>query len=187
MFIRFKEIYNNAQLASKIRYSYLLLVIPMLALVLGEFHTVWVSNNRYEEMIDSMVVASDFSLDFKKDYDYETYLVIVGARPVKESGINSMISEAGRIIGQLEKLNTTKDNVKRIKNARRFVENLKSYNASIEANIAEGNKYEENMEIWENDVQIVTTLLRENIFQYIYYETRDLEQAREGAIVRTPP
>lgn len=179
MFKRFKEIYNNAQLASKIRYSYLLLVIPMLALVLGEFHTVWVSNNRYEEMIDSMVVASDFSLDFKKDYDYETYLVIVGARPVKESGINSMLSEAGRIIGQLEKLNTTKDNVKRIKNARRFVENLKSYNASIEANIAEGNKYEENMEIWENDVQIVTTLLRENIFQYIYYETRDLEQARD--------
>ena len=42
----------------------------------------------------------------------------------------------------------------------------------------EGNKYEDNLEIWENDVQIVTSLLRETIFQYVFYEIRDIQQAR---------
>ena len=42
----------------------------------------------------------------------------------------------------------------------------------------DGNKYENNIEIWENDVQIVTALMRETIFQYIYYEIKDIQKAR---------
>lgn len=34
------------------------------------------------------------------------------------------------------------------------------------------------MEIWENDVQIVTSLFRETIFQYIYCEIKDVQQAK---------
>ena len=180
MLKKIKSIYRNSQLASKIRYSYLVLVILMLVLVLMEYNNASSTNARYEEVIDSLIVASDFSLDFKKDYDYETYLVIVGAKTVEESNLDTMLSDAGRIIGQLEQLNTTRGNVKRIKNARKFVDNLKSYKASITANIEKGNKYEENIEIWENDVQIVTSLLREDIFQYIYEETRDLERERDA-------
>ncbi len=175
---KLKEIIYNSPLATKIRYTYMLLTIPMVIMVLVSFYNVGKTNEQYEEMIDSLVVASDFSLDFKKDYDYETYLLIVGAKPIQESKLDNLLSDAGRVIGQLEKLNTTNDNVRRIKSARKYIENLKLYKDNIENNIIEGNKYDENLKIWENDVQIVTSLLREDIFQYIYYETIDLEKAR---------
>ena len=41
-----------------------------------------------------------------------------------------------------------------------------------------GNKYEDNIQIWENDIQIVTALLRETIFQYIYYEIEEMQVTR---------
>ena len=180
MIKKIRQIYRDSQLVTKIRYSYLLLVVPMVLMLIVSFYNVRVTNNRYEEMIESMLVASDFSLDFKKDYDYETYLLIVGAKTVQESNLDTLLSDAARVIGQLEKLNTTEDNVKRIRSARKYIDNLKTYKNSIVANIDKGNMYEENIMIWENDVQIVTSLLRENIFQYIYYETRDLQRARDA-------
>ena len=49
----------------------------------------------------------------------------------------------------------------------------------IEDNIREGNRYEDNMEIWENDVQIVTSLVGDTISQYIYYEIRGIQESRQ--------
>ena len=45
-------------------------------------------------MLNSTVVAGEFSLDFKKDFDYETYLVIVENKTPEESNLDSMLSEA---------------------------------------------------------------------------------------------
>ena len=58
----------------------------------------------------------------------------------------------------------------------KYLKNLGIYKERIEQNLIEGNKYEVNLEIWENDVQIVTSLLQDTIFQYIYYEISDLQQ-----------
>ena len=49
----------------------------------------------------------------------------------------------------------------------------------IEDNIREGNRYEDNMEIWENDVQIVTSLVGDTMSQYIYYEIRGIQESRQ--------
>ena len=138
----------------------------------------WTSNQKYEDMINSTVVASEFSLDFKKDFDYETYLVIVGNKTIEESTLREMLSDAGRIVTGLDKLTNSKENSDRLKSAKKYLSNLTIYIDRIEQNLQEGNKYEDNIEIWEHDVQIVTSLLRETIFQYIYYEVKDIQEAR---------
>ena len=58
-------------LASKIRLYYLLLLIPVVLLLLYSLYNLWISNRQYEDMINSVVVASEFSLDFQEDFDYE--------------------------------------------------------------------------------------------------------------------
>ena len=175
---KIRHLYNDSTLATKIRYSYLLLLIPMTLFLIVCFYNLWSSNRKYEYMINSAVVASDFSLDFKKDFDYETYLLIVGNTTIEESKLDDLLNEANRIVVELEGLTDAPDNEKRLNSAKKYLTNLEVYKQRIETNLLEGNKYEDNIEIWERDVQIVTALLRETIFQYIYYEIRDIQQAR---------
>lgn len=175
---KLKQLYDNSTLATKIRYSYFLLLVPVLAFSIFCFYNLWIVNHNYEDMLDSTAAASEFSLDFKKDFDYETYLLIVENKSIEESNLDDMLSDAKRIVNSLEEVTNSRDNRERLDSAKKYLKNLESYKERIEENLREGNKYEDNMEIWENDVQIVTSLFRETIFQYIYYEISQLQQLR---------
>ena len=172
---KIRQIYNHSTLATKIRYSYLLLLIPMVTFLIFCFYNLWVNNRNYEDMLNSTVVASEFSLDFKKDFDYETYLLIVENKSVEESMLEDMLNDANRIVKGLEELTDSQENMNRLNSAKKYLNNLEIYKNRIEQNLKDGNKYEDNIEIWENDVQIVTSLLRETIFQYIFFEIKDLQ------------
>ena len=176
---KLKYIYNNMALATKIRYSYLILLIPMIIFLAACFYNMWSVNRKYEDMIQSAVVASDFSLDFKKDFDYETYLLVVENTTIEDSKLDGLLSEANRVVRQLEELTDSKQNSDRLESVKKYLENLEIYKERIEQNLLEGSKYEDNIEIWENDVQIVTLLLRESMLQYIYYEIREIQQTRQ--------
>lgn len=175
---RLKQLYNHSTLASKIRYSYFLLLVPIVLFLVFCFYNLWTGNQNYENMINSISVASEFSLDFKKDFDYETYLLIVENKSIEESGLDNMLNEASRIVKGLEEFTNQPDNYKRLNSANKYLTNLQTYIDRIKQNLEEGNQYEDNIEIWENDVQIVTSLIRETIFEYIYYEIRDIQQSR---------
>lgn len=172
-----KRIYHESSLATKIRYSYLVLLVPFLLFLILCLYNLWSVNRNYENMINSTVVASQFSLDFKKDFDYETYLLIVGNKSMEESPLENMLGEANRIVTGLEKLTDSEENAKRLESVKKYISNLEIYISRIKENLAIGNRYEDNLEIWENDVQIVTSLLRETIIQYLYYEIRDIQQS----------
>jgi len=105
-----REYFNNTSLATKIRISYLLLVIPLGILFILCFYMMWMSSQRYSEMISSVVLAGDFSLDFKKDLDYETYLLIVGNKTVEESSINDLIDDADKVVDGLIDITDAGDN-----------------------------------------------------------------------------
>ena len=172
------QLYNKMTFASKIRFSYLVLLIPVLMFPVFCLYNLWSVNKKYEDMINSTVVASEFSLDFKKDFDYETYLLIVGNKTVEESRLNELLTEAGRIVQGLEEITESEENKERLSSVKKYLKNLEIYTNRIIENLEEGSNYEANMEIWENDVQIVTALLRESFLQYIYFEVKDLQQLR---------
>lgn len=176
---RWIEFYNRSTLATKIRFSYLVLLVPIFSILFFSIYNLWSSNQRYEDMINSTLVASEFSLDFKKDFDYEIYLVIVGNKTLKESDVDTMLRHAKNVVKGLENITESQDNRDRLQNIRKYLDSLQVYVARIDENMAEGNLYEENMEIWENDVQIVTTLVRDEISQYTYYEIQGIQKSRD--------
>ncbi|MFQ9875065.1 hypothetical protein [Waltera sp.] len=169
---KIKELYEHSTLVAKIRYSYLCLLVPFVLFLIFCFYNLWNNNRRYEDMINSSVMASQFSLDFQKDFDYETYLLIVGNKTLEESSLHDMLVEADGIVAGLEELTESQENLKRLTSVKKYLNNLETYIGRIEDNIREGNRYEDNMEIWENDVQIVTSLVGDTMSQYIYYEIR---------------
>lgn len=174
-----KSFYKHSSLATKIRLSYLVLLVPIFLILFYSLYNLWYNNQQYEDMINSTLVASEFSLDFKKDFDYETYLLIVGNKTVEESKTGEMLEKANRIVGGLEDITESQDNQKRLNNIKKYLDNLQTYTWRIEENLTEGNRYQENLEIWENDVQIVTSLVREEISQYTYYEVQTMQQTRQ--------
>lgn len=178
MIRRLKDIYYRSSLATKIRYSYLFLLVPLLIFLVFTFYNLWDMNHNYEDMVNSTVVASEFSLDFKKDFDYETYLLIVGNKTVQETELDSMIDEAERIVAGLEEITESEDNRARLDSVNKYLSNLQIYVDRIEENLQKESHYEDNMEIWENDVQIVTSLVGDTMSQYIYYEVRGIQQSR---------
>ncbi len=179
MIKKLRKLYHDAALATKIRYSYLLLFVPVTVFVIFCFYNFWNGNRSHEDMISSTMMASEFSLDFKKDFDYEAYLLIVENKSVEESNLDEMLREAKRIVTGLEELTDSKENIKRLTSAQKYLDNLETYTNRIIENLQQGGRYEENMEIWENDIQIVTSLIRETIFQYISFETKEMQQTHE--------
>lgn len=176
---RWIEFYNRSTLATKIRFSYLVLLVPIFSILFFSIYNLWSSNQRYEDMINSTLVASEFSLDFKKDFDYEIYLVIVGNKTLKESDVDPMLRHAKNVVKGLENITESQDNRDRLQDIRKYLDSLQVYVARIDENMAEGNLYEVNMEIWENDVQIVTTLVRDEISQYTYYEIQGIQKSKD--------
>ena len=166
-------------LAGRIRISYLLLLIPVIIFLLIVFFYFWQTNETYENMLNSVVEASQFSLDFKNDFDYETYLLIVGNKPPEESGLDGMLSDAEQVVDGLEQYTNNDENRGRLVSISRYLDNLGTYIERIRSNMEVGDRYEDNMLIWENDVQIVTTLIRDSIMEYIYYENRQLQISQE--------
>lgn len=166
-------------LALKIRISYLFLLIPIFIFLIYVFYNLWETNSRYEKMLNSVVTASEFSLDFKNDYDYETYLLIVGNKTTEDSKLPALLTDARRVVEDLKQYTDTADNNKRLESAAKYLDNLEIYNERIVSNLRTEGHYEENMVIWENDVQIVTGLVQNTINEYIYYENRELQSAQE--------
>ena len=174
-----RSLYENSSLANRIRVSYIVILLPVVSFMCIMLYTLSVQNKRYDELIDDVDRASQFSLDFKKDFDYEIYLVIVESKTFADSDLNKMLTEATAVVDELSKSeNINPENAARLEETRKYLRNLGTYASRIEQNLKDGDKYEENIEIWENDVQIVTYLVRETILQFIYYELQDLRQAR---------
>ncbi len=166
---------NKSRLATQIRISYLILLLPNIIFMVFAFYNLWKINERYNDMLHSVAVASEFSLDFKNDFDYETYLLIVGNVSPKESAIPRLLSDARGVVDSLKDVTDTDDNKKRLASAEKYLNNLEGYIDNIIDNLSYDDRYEANMQIWENDVQIVTALLQETVNEYIYYENRQIQ------------
>ena len=166
---------QRSRLATQIRFSYFILLLPSVIFVVYAFYNMWHINERNNRMLSSVVAASEFSLEFKEDFDYETYLLIVGNVSPSETVLPQQLAKAREVVEGLKGYTTTDDNMKRLDYAEKYLNNLETYVSRITENLGYENKYEDNMLIWENDVQIVTSLLQETINEYIYYENRQIQ------------
>ena len=166
---------QRSKLASQIRLSYLILLLPNIIFMIYAFYNLFLVNERYNTMLNSVVTASEFSLDFKEDFDYETYLLIVGNVAPEDSKLPLLLSDAKGVVEGLKGYTNTEDNQKRLLSAETYLNNLDRYIERIKKNLTYEDKYEANILIWENDVQIVTALFQETINEYIYYENKQIQ------------
>ena len=120
-----RSLYENSSLANRIRVSYIVILLPVVSFMCIMLYTLSVQNKRYDELIDDVDRASQFSLDFKKDFDYEIYLVIVESKSFADSELNEMLTEATAVVDELSKSeNINPENATRLEETKKYLRNL---------------------------------------------------------------
>ena len=91
MLKRLRNMYRDSTLAFKIRVSNMIILVPLMILLILSVFGMYTENMRYQSLLEAAGVASEFSLEFKEDFDYETYLVVVENKTLEESELEERI------------------------------------------------------------------------------------------------
>ena len=173
-----KNAYENMKLNRKIQLSLLLVILPTVILFMFLFFNVYNYNQKYDRIISNASEAGRFSINFKEEFDYKIYLLIAGHSTFEEEDPYSYINTYRSITEDLIKNTGIKENRHRAEKMLKLLNNLEKYVRRIEDNKKAGGHYDDNFSIWENDVQIVTSLIQTTVFEYVYYETVSMEHMR---------
>ena len=180
--------FSNLKLNMKIRFYYFIIVILFSFVFLMFFSSTLKYNKKYNEIVSSATIASSFSIDFKKDFDYIMYRIIIGSNSFLDTNPYKGIDDAQNIVSRLKNTSSSVGNSNRAKAIQKYLTNLKKHVSKIEENLKETGHYDENMSILDNDIRVVTSLIQDTILEYIYYETLEMEQIRrdmEISMVKT--
>jgi len=172
------EHFLNLSLVAKMRFSYLLVIVPVLIFTILWFGSIKNYNQQYDSITRSASAASEFSIDFKKDFDYKIYLIIVGNQNYEEANPIADIEEAQRIVKELKKSTQVEKNRTRLERIEKYLINLEKYTGNIKENIDAGGNYDENIEMWDVDIKGVTSLIQETILEFLYYQTKEIDNLR---------
>jgi len=174
----FKRTFGNLKLNRKIQISFMLLIIPLFLIFLLLFLNFYKTNKQYNQIIANSSKAGRFSINFKEEFDYKIYLLIAGHSSFDEEDPYKNIDEARNIAFDLLNNTNIDDNKHRAGIILKLLGNLEKYVKRIEDNKKIGGHYDDNIIIWEKDVQIVTDLIQSTVLEYVYYETNAMEQVR---------
>lgn len=175
---KFGNTFGNLKLNRKIQISLILCIIPLFIVFVLLFFNIYRMNTQYNQIIANSSEAGRFSIKFKEEFDYRIYLLIAGHSSFDEDDPYQGINEARDIALDLFNNTNLEDNKDRAKIILKLLGNLEKYVKRIEENKEIGGHYDDNITIWEKDVQIVTSLIQSTVLEYIYYETKGMEQVR---------
>ncbi len=157
-------------MTKKIILVLLLVLIPMAILVGVWFISIMRYNEQYGKALRNTSVISEFSLDFKKNYDYKIYLIVAGSKSYSSQDPIKDIREAKKIVAEVGKMTENEQSRQIIQVTKKYMDRLQQYTEQIHTNILEGSHYDENKDIWENGIQSITASIQENILKLLYYE-----------------
>ncbi|NLM09541.1 MAG: histidine kinase [Clostridiaceae bacterium] len=170
--------FKNLKLNRKIQLLLLLIIVTLFILFALQFYNMYRFNQQYDQIIANAAEAGKFSIDFKKNFDYKIYLLIAGHSSFEEEDPYVSVNEARVIAQDLIDNTSIEDNKRRAEIILKLLGNLEKYTKRIEDNKKVGGHYDDNINIWENDVQLVTGLIQSTVLEYTYYETSGMEQVR---------
>ncbi len=176
--MKIKEKFQNLKLATRIALTMLSIFIPISMLLTAWFLYTVYYNHKYDQLAENATILSEFSLDFKDNFDYEIYLMIVGSLRLSQTKAIPYIEEAEKVLSSIDLSQEAAENIEQIKQNRKYLEKLREYTGVLDDKIVKGTGYDEKMRIWENDVMVVTTLIQENILNILHNETKIIADVR---------
>ncbi|MFA6845351.1 MAG: sensor histidine kinase [Sphaerochaetaceae bacterium] len=179
---------KRMSLSSRLRINMLITIVPMVGLLLFSLVSLVSTANSYDQIVRNITAANAYSIDFKQKVDYAMYRVVIANTSVQHLVATNktevcnpyeLIEETRQVFENLKGI-SQKDNLRRIKNILKNLDNLKTQIQRIETNnLSTAHHYDENMRLLELNIYILTEITQEQIQEYIYYEASALEDVRQ--------
>jgi len=157
-------------------------ILPLLGICIYLIFALTNYSNAYDEIVGNMTVANNYNLNFKEEMDESIYKIVVGGATFETISTDSslkdpyvLISELQDEFKKLERITTDRESRVWLQSLLRNIETLKDRVDDIKVNLVQGSQYEENIEMLDNNIYILTELIQDDIQYYIYYQTKSIE------------
>lgn len=195
---------HSRKLTLRMRLALLLFVIaiPLTAMMLGILGMIRNYSDSYKGIMANLKTANEYNLKFKEDMEYSMYRVMIGLIDASqfESGDIiegesqyatvvknpiTMINSARFAFGNSIERTAGSDSDIKIRGILSCLDSLEKAVSRMIENSRKAGTYDENLSIWENDIQGLCSMIQDYITQYTYYEILKMEELQKELEVHT--
>ena len=175
---------RGVSLSNRLNILIVLCVIPLTSLLVYLLVLTYTLSSKYDNIVEQITKANTYNINFKEDVDYVMYIIVVNSARAEElvdtEEPQRMIDEAREVFQNLydeAENNSTKTTLDRILAC---LDTLETHVVEIEQDALVPGMYETNMDRLDLDVRVLTELIQEQIQEYIYEQSQNLEGLRQG-------
>ena len=170
-----KEVNITYSLRNKLILLIAVAMVPLLSLTVYIIFALQNYSNAYDSIVSNMTVANSYNLNFKEELDESIYKIVVGSVTFEtieeDDSLKSpyaLIDELREDFKELAEITTDKESRMWLLSLLRNLSTLRDRVDDIRMNLEEGNRYDENIEMLDNNIYILTELIQDDIQYYIY-------------------
>ncbi|MFT4143718.1 MAG: sensor histidine kinase [Mobilitalea sp.] len=163
------------------------IILPMIILSVYQIVALYNYSTAYDTIVRRITSANNYNLNFKEEMDESMYKIVVEAETFESIDENNdlknpyvLIEAAKENFTYLREITSSRESLDWIKRILLNLDTLKDRISEIRDNLQQTGHYEENIEMLESDIYILTELFQEEIQYYIYYETQNFETIRQS-------
>lgn len=176
---------NQYSLKSKLMLLTLVTVLPLVGVTFYLIFSLRNYSNAYDEIVSNMTIANSYNLNFKEEMDEGLYKLVVGAVTFENIHEDDSLEDPYQVIGELRedfgvlmRITTDKESKSWLQRLLRNIDTLQDRVDDIKVNLDKGGHYDENIEMLDNNIYILTELIQDNMQYYIYYQTKSIEKLK---------
>lgn len=176
---REKEAVRPVTLESRLQKIMIFFLVPVVAMVLVLFFVLASYVSKYSGILHNVTTASEFNQDFKESIDLKMYYYVVESHyseglPIEE------VQSAQELARSLLNTTTEKESWKAINGVLNLCMNLESKIYQIE----ETDNYDDRQMQLENNIYVLTKLIQEYMYNYLYHEASLLDYLQADMMKR---
>lgn len=160
-------------------------MLPFLAMSVYLLISLKGYSDTYDNIVSNMMIANNYNLDFRDELDESIYRLVAGTITLDNIETDSTVKDPYELVdtlrgdfNKLVKITTDRESRLWLQSLLRNLDTLEDRIDDIKYNLDEGGHYDENMEMLDNNIYILTELIQDDIQYYIYYQTRSMNSLK---------
>ena len=156
-------------------------MIPMACLLIILLFIFWHYAGQYNKLSENLAVSSEFNLRFKDDLDLEMYYIAIGSKESSDlEDVLEQVEDAQEIMKKLRRNTYNINGVKSLNSLDSYLDNLKKRMLQL----VEIREYDRRMEFMDSNIRIITSLIMQEMQNYIYNESMYLVKVEKSLTQR---
>lgn len=165
---------KGVSLQGRLRKLVAVICLFMALILLSSLVMLISSNGRYTRLLHNVTTASEFNREFKNNIDQKMYYYVIESQYSEGLPI-SEVRDAQELAKSLLGTTTQKNSHQAISSVLNLCENLEEKIYQIQAT----ENYDDRQSQLENNIYVLTALVEEYMYNYLYYEAVELNSVQQ--------